>query len=68
MLYLMSGQQERALQAIPGLDPADQEFWQQTFWGLTNYFDSASIPCGGFFPPGDKKPGSLHPPTKRPRH
>jgi len=44
MLYLMSGQQERALQAIPGLDPADQEFWQQTFWGLTNYFDSSSIP------------------------
>jgi hypothetical protein len=44
MLYLMSGQQERALQAIPGLDPADQEFWQQTFWGLTNYFDTASIP------------------------
>jgi hypothetical protein len=44
MLYLMSGQQERALQAIPGLDPADQEFWQQTFWGMTNYFDSASIP------------------------
>jgi hypothetical protein len=44
MLYLMSGQQERTLQAIPGLDPADQEFWQQTFWGLTNYFDSTSIP------------------------
>jgi hypothetical protein len=44
MLYLMSGQQERALQAIPGIDPADQEFFQQTFWGLTNYFDSASIP------------------------
>src|SRR5262245_12126486 len=44
MLYLMSGQQERALQAIPGLDPADQEFWQQTFWGLANYFDVNSIP------------------------
>lgn len=44
MLYLMSGQQERALQAIPGLDPADQEFWQQTFWGLANYFDINSIP------------------------
>jgi hypothetical protein len=43
-LYIMSGQQERALQAIPGLDPADQEFWQQTFWGLTNYFDVSSIP------------------------
>lgn len=44
MLYLMAGQQERALQAIPGVAPADQEFWQQTFWGLTNYFDVASIP------------------------
>lgn len=44
MLYLMSGQQERAVQAIPGLDPADQEFWQQTFWGITNYFDTVSIP------------------------
>ena len=44
MEYLMSGQQERALQAIPGLDPADQEFLQQTFWGLTNYFDVSSIP------------------------
>ncbi|MBI3862701.1 MAG: hypothetical protein HY290_12495 [Planctomycetia bacterium] len=46
MLYLMAGQQERALQAIPGLEPADQEFWQQMFWGLTNYFDSTSIPSG----------------------
>ena len=43
-LYFMSGQQERALQAIPGIDPADQEFWQQEFWGLTNYFDTGSIP------------------------
>ena len=32
------------MQAIPGIDPADQEFFQQTFWGLTNYFDSVSIP------------------------
>lgn len=46
MLYLMSGQQERALQGIAGLEPADQEFWQQTFWGIANYFDSASIPLG----------------------
>jgi hypothetical protein len=44
MLYLIAGQQERALQAIPGIDPADQEFWQQTFWGLTNYFDVNSMP------------------------
>ena len=45
MLYLMAGQQERALQAIPGLDSADQEFWQQTFWGLANYFDAKAIPA-----------------------
>jgi hypothetical protein len=45
MLYLMSGQQERALQAIPGLEPADQEFWQQTFWGIANYFDAKTIPA-----------------------
>lgn len=46
MLYLMAGQQERALQAIPGLEPADQEFWTQTFWGLANYFDAKTIPQG----------------------
>ena len=44
MEYLMAGQQERALQAIPGIDPAYQEFWQQEFWGLTNHFDTSSIP------------------------
>lgn len=44
MLYLMSGHQERALQAIPGIDPVDQEFWQQTFWGLANYFDAEALP------------------------
>lgn len=46
MLYLMAGQQERALQAIAGLEPADQEFWQQTFWGIANYFDAKAIPAG----------------------
>ncbi|QDT99782.1 hypothetical protein [Gimesia aquarii] len=44
MLYLMSGQHERALEAIPGIDPADQEFWQQTFWSVANYFDQEAIP------------------------
>lgn len=44
MLYLMSGQHERALEAIPGIDPADQEFWQQTFWAVANYFDQEAIP------------------------
>jgi hypothetical protein len=44
MLYLMAGQHERALEAIPGIEPADQEFWQQTFWAVANYFDSEAIP------------------------
>ena len=44
MLYLMLGRYERALQAIPVVEPADQEFWQQTFWAIANYFDSAALP------------------------
>ncbi|MCA9042368.1 MAG: hypothetical protein KDA65_18590, partial [Planctomycetaceae bacterium] len=44
MLYMMSQQEERSLQYIPGLEPANQEFWQQLFWALSNYFDEQSIP------------------------
>jgi len=44
MLYLMASQHERALEAIPGIEPADQEFWQQTFWAVANYFDETAIP------------------------
>lgn len=44
MLYWMGKQQERALQPIPGIDSADQEFWQQVFWAMTNYFDAQTIP------------------------
>lgn len=43
-LYLMEGQQERALEAIPGIAAADQEFWQQVFWAVANYFDEEAIP------------------------
>ncbi len=43
MLYILSGQSALAIQPIPGLDAADQEFWQQVFWGISNYFDKASI-------------------------
>ena len=39
LLYMMSGQQSRALGAIPGISPAEQEFWQQVLWGLADYFD-----------------------------
>lgn len=45
MLYLVSGRHELAMQAIPDLDPVDQEFWQHLFWGLANYFDTTSIPA-----------------------
>jgi hypothetical protein len=43
MLYLLSGQPARSLEPIAGLEPADQEFWQQVFWGMSNYFDRAAI-------------------------
>lgn len=44
MLYLMGNQPERAVEAIPGVEAADQMFWQQTLWGIHNYFDSQNIP------------------------
>jgi hypothetical protein len=44
MLYLVGGRHELAMQAIPAIDPIDQEFWQHLFWGLANYFDVESIP------------------------
>ncbi len=43
-LYLIAGRQAKALEAIPGLEPADQEFWQQMFWAVANYFDSDAMP------------------------
>jgi len=44
MLYLMANRPERALEAIPETVPADQEFWQQMFWAMSNYFDTNGIP------------------------
>ncbi|MBX3451182.1 MAG: hypothetical protein KF777_16570 [Planctomycetaceae bacterium] len=44
MLYLMANRPERALTAIPGLDPVDQEFCQQVLWGLANYLDVEHMP------------------------
>jgi hypothetical protein len=43
MLYLLSGQPARSLEPIAGLDPADQEFWQEVFWGMSSYFDRNTI-------------------------
>lgn len=44
LLNLIAGQTDRALQPIPGIDSADQEFWQQMLWGLANYFDTQGMP------------------------
>ena len=44
LLYLMGNHQERALTAIPGLPPAEQEFWQQMLWGMVNSLDVEHIP------------------------
>lgn len=44
MLYLMANRQERALEVIPNITAADQEFWQQMFWAMSNYFDTEGIP------------------------
>lgn len=44
LLHLIVGQTDRALQPIPGIDPADQEFWQQMLWGMANYFDTQGMP------------------------
>ncbi len=44
LLNLIAGQTDRALQPIPGIDSADQEFWQQMFWGMANYFDTQGMP------------------------
>ena len=44
MLYLMAEQPHLAQQAIPGISPAEQEFWTELFWAVSNYFDEQSIP------------------------
>lgn len=44
LLHLIAGQTDRALQPVPGVDPADQEFWQQMLWGMANYFDTQGMP------------------------
>ncbi len=44
LLHLIAGHTDRALQPIPGVDSADQEFWQQMLWGMANYFDTQGMP------------------------
>lgn len=44
MLYLMAQRQEDALTAIPGVEPTQQEFWQQMIWAMSNSFDTVQFP------------------------
>ena len=43
MLYLLAGQPAKSLEPISGVDAPDQEFWQQVFWGVSNYFDKSAM-------------------------
>jgi len=43
MMYLMSGEHQRAIGPIRGIDAADQEFWQQVFWAMSSYFGDEII-------------------------
>ena len=44
MLHLMAEQPQLAQQAIPGIDPSEQEFWTELFWAISNYFDARHLP------------------------
>ena len=39
MLFLMSDRPHQSMQAIEGIDKSEQEFWKDTFFALTNYFE-----------------------------
>jgi len=43
MLYLVNDQTELAMQPIPGLQAADQEFWITLFWGLSSYLNENGL-------------------------
>jgi hypothetical protein len=45
LLYLMVGRPQQVLQVIPGLEPVEQEFWQQMLWGIAGYLDSQAHPA-----------------------
>jgi hypothetical protein len=44
MLYLIAEQPQLAQQAVPGISPAEQEFWTELFWAMSNYFDAQTVP------------------------
>lgn len=44
MLHLVAGDVGQAVEPIPGIASADQEFWQQMIWSVSNYFDDQGMP------------------------
>ena len=44
LLYLLAGKQDRALIAIPGIEPHEQAFWTRTIWALSSYLDHQNYP------------------------
>lgn len=46
-LYLLAGRPHDAQQAIPQIDPADQEFWTEMYWAMSSYFDEEMLPSRG---------------------
>ena len=49
LLQLLGGRNDpslfdRALEAVPGLPPAEQEFWQYTLWALSTEMDEREMP------------------------
>lgn len=44
MLHMVAGDVGQAVEPIPGIASADQEFWQQMIWSVSNYFDNQGMP------------------------
>lgn len=44
LLHLLARHPEQAITAIPSLDPADTEYWQEMFWAITYALDEQSSP------------------------
>lgn len=43
LVYLADGQEDRATEPVDGLSPEEKQFWTNTLWALTNYFDVDGI-------------------------
>lgn len=44
LMYLVAGNPSKAVQAIPLINAAEQEFWQQVLWSISGYFADQNHP------------------------